>query len=104
VRLAEDLEAVADAEHGPALGGVALHRLHDRAESRDRAGAEIVPVAEAARQEHDVRAVQAGVAMPDEKGVRAGPLGRAQGVEVTVAAGEPDHRHLQHQASSTSRR
>ncbi len=66
VGLAQDLEAVADAEHRAAVGRVALHRLHDRAEPGDGAGAEVVAVAEAAGQDHDVRALKAGVAVPDE--------------------------------------
>ena len=102
--LAQDLEAVADAEHRAAVGRVALHRLHDRAEPGDGAGAEVVAVAEAAGQDDDVGAPKVGVAVPDEVRVGADPLGGAHGVEVAVAAGEPDHRHVQHQASSTSSR
>ena len=104
VGLAQDLEAVADAEHRPALGGVPLHRLHDRAEPRDGPRAQVVAVAEAAGQDHHVGALEAGLAVPDEERVGADALGGAQRVEVAVAAGKADDRHPEHQASSTSSR
>ena len=47
-RLAQDLEAVADAEHRAAVAGELDDRLHDRREARDRAGAQVVAVGEAA--------------------------------------------------------
>ncbi len=50
-RLAQDLEAVADAEHRPALVGERAHRAHRRREARDRAAAQVVAVREAARQD-----------------------------------------------------
>jgi hypothetical protein len=102
--LAQDLEAVADAEDRSAVGRVPLDGLHDRAEPRDGARAEIITVAEAARQDHNVGALQAGVAVPDQVRVRADPLGGAQRVEIAVAPREPDDGHLEHQASSTSSR
>jgi hypothetical protein len=104
VGLAQDLEAVADAEDRSALGRVPLDGLHDRAEPRDGTRAEIIAVAEAAGQDHDVGALQAGVAVPDQGRVRADPLGGTERVEIAVAAREPDDRHLEHQAPSTCSR
>src|SRR3979409_1809404 len=43
-RRVEDLEAVADAAPGAAGGGELDHRLHDRREARDGAGAQVVAV------------------------------------------------------------
>ena len=54
-RLAEHLEAVADAEHGPAGRGERRDLPHHRREARDRAGAQVVAVREAARDDHAVQ-------------------------------------------------
>ena len=53
-RLAEDLEAVADPEHGAAGGRELAHGVEHRREAGDRAAAQVVAVREAARQ-HDRR-------------------------------------------------
>jgi hypothetical protein len=102
--LAENLEAVADPEYRPAGRRVPLHRLHHRAEAGDGTGPQVVAVAEAAGQDHHVGSPQVGVAVPDEVGVHPGTLGAPQGIEVGVAAGEPHHRQVDHQPSSTSTR
>ena len=57
-RLEQNLEAVADAEHRAAAVGEGLHRCHDRREARDGAGAQVVAVREAARQDDDVGAAE----------------------------------------------
>ena len=57
-RLEQDLEAVADAEHRAAGVGERRDRGHDRREPRDRAGAQVVAVGEAARQDDDVGALR----------------------------------------------
>jgi hypothetical protein len=101
VGLAENLEPVADAEDRPAAGGVALHRLHHRAEPGDGAGPEVIAVAEPARQDDDIRALQIGVAVPHEVGPGTHGLRGAECVEIAVAAGEPHHRDVEHQLSST---
>ncbi len=54
--LAQHLEAVADAEHRPAVAGELDHRLHHRREARDRADAQVVAVREAAGHDHGVDA------------------------------------------------
>jgi len=82
-------------------GGVALHRLHHRAEPGDGAGPEVIAVAEPARQDDDIRALQIGVAVPHEVGPGTHGLRGAECVEVAVAAGEPHHRDIEHQLSST---
>ena len=83
---------------------MALHRLHDRAEPGDGTGAKVVAVAEPTGQHHDVGSTKIGIAVPNKIGIRSDALGRAQGVEVAVAAGKSNHRHPGHQSVSTSRR
>ena len=51
---AQNLEAVADAEHQPAARGVVVDRLHDRGARGDRAAAQIVAVGESARQDDEI--------------------------------------------------
>ena len=69
VGLAEDLEAVADAEHRQAAAGGVGDRLHDRGEPGDGAAAQVVAVGEAAGQDDGVDAVQVGVGVPEADGV-----------------------------------
>ncbi len=54
-RLAEHLEAVADAHHPAAGLGVPAHRGHDRRAAGDGAAAQVVAVREAAGQQHGGR-------------------------------------------------
>src|SRR5207248_5032293 len=63
-RLAEDLEAVADAPDETAPGGELAHPFHHGREARDRAGAQVVAVAEAPGQHHAVDAVQVRLLVP----------------------------------------
>src|SRR5205814_231967 len=56
--LEQYLKAVADAEHRAAALGEPAHGAHDRREARHRAGAQVVAVREAARQDHDVGALR----------------------------------------------
>ena len=92
-RLAQHLEAVADAEHEPAVAGEALDLLHDRREARDRAHAQVVAVGEAARDDHRVDALQVVVAVPQQHRLPHA-LGRAQRVDVVAGAGEADDAEL----------
>ena len=65
---AQDLEAVADAEHQPAARGVVADRLHDRGARGDRAAAQIVAVGEAARQDDEIRPRrQLALGVPDDR-------------------------------------
>src|SRR2546422_10664917 len=58
-------EPVANAEHRPARPRVAGDGGHDRREPRDRARAKVVPVAEAAGEDHHVGPLQVRLAVPD---------------------------------------
>ena len=72
-RLAEHLEAVADAQHRAAVGGERGDRLHDRREARDRAGPQVVAVGEAAGHHHGVDARQVVVGVPEQLGLAEAP-------------------------------
>src|SRR4029079_4622533 len=50
-RLAEDLEAVANAEHGTTLAGERADRSHHRREAGDRTAAEVIAVREASGED-----------------------------------------------------
>ena len=84
-RLAQHLEAVADAEHQAAVAGEALHLGHDRREARERAGAQVVAVGEAARDDHRVDAPQVVVAVPEQDRL-ADARGRLQRVALVAGA------------------
>jgi hypothetical protein len=88
--LAEDLEAVADSQHQPALPRELDDRRHRRREPRDRTAAEVVAVREAAREDDRVNGREPLVAVPRERGL--GPeLGqRVRRVAVVVRAREDD--------------
>ena len=64
--LAEDLEAVADAEHESALLREVRDRLHRRREPCDCAAAQVVAVREAAGQDDGVEVGQLVVGVPDQ--------------------------------------
>src|SRR5215216_180089 len=74
VSLAQDLKSVADPQERSPLRCVLLHRLHDGAEARDGTRSQIIAVAEAAGQDHNIRPSEVGVAMPDEVGFGSVPL------------------------------
>src|SRR6185437_7198908 len=93
-RLAQNLEAVADPEHRPAFAGELDHRLHRLREARDRTGAQVVPVGEAARDDDRVGALQVAVAMPDQLGVPHVPRGLDR-VHLVAGAGELQYTELQ---------
>jgi hypothetical protein len=90
VRLAQHLEAVADAEHVAAVGGEALHVGHDRAEAGDGAGAQVVAVAEAAGQHDEVAVAELLLAVPDEVRLAQHVGDGLVAVVVAVGAGEGD--------------
>jgi hypothetical protein len=89
-RLAQHLEAVADAEHGTAVAGELDHRLHQRREARDRPHAQVVAVGEAARDDDGVDAAQVTVAVPEEVGVGVAAA-RHERVDLVAGSGEADH-------------
>ena len=88
-RLAEDLEAVADAEHGATSRGEAADRVHRRREAGDRAATKVVAVREAAGE--DDRAGlgrKLGLVVPDENRIRAECPQRPRGVAIVVGPRE----------------
>src|SRR4029079_4357450 len=101
--LAEDLEAVADPEHRPAVGCERAHRVQHRGEARERAAAPVVAVREAAGK-HDRAgpARQLPLGVPDELGVRAEGGERPGRIAVVGRAREDEHRELRPVAHSPS--
>ncbi|KQP04129.1 hypothetical protein ASF28_19455 [Methylobacterium sp. Leaf99] len=88
---AQDLEAVADAEHEAAAGRVCPHRIHGRRAPGDGAAAEIVAIGEAARQDGEVGARrQLGVGVPDLDHLGPGLGERPGHVRVAVRTREDD--------------
>src|SRR5438128_1557175 len=67
--LGEDLEAVADAEHGAPGAGEVGYRAHHRREAGDGAGAQVVAVGETPRQHHAVHPPQGGLVVPQQLGL-----------------------------------
>jgi hypothetical protein len=65
VRLAEDLEAVADAEHRQSRPGRGDQLAHHRGEPGDRAAAQVVAVRETPGEDHRVDAAQVTVRVPE---------------------------------------
>ena len=101
VRLAQDLEAVADAEDGhPSLGG-RDDLGHDGGEAGDRAAAQVVAVGEAAREHDRVDALEVVVAVPQGNGLGAGDAYGALRVDVVEGAGEGDDADL-HERTRTA--
>ena len=90
MRLAQDLETVADAQDGQASSGFAHDFTHDGSGRRDRTAAQVVAVGEAAGDDDRVDAVQVGVLVPQGHGLRTGGLNRAGGIAVVEGAGEGD--------------
>src|SRR5438552_721444 len=70
-RLAEDLEAIADAPDQAAAVRELTDQLHDRREARDRAGAQVVAVGEASGQDHAVASFEICVLVPEIDELRA---------------------------------
>lgn len=66
--LDQNLKSVAYTEYRSACGGEVPHRGHYGRELRYSPAAEIVPVGEAARQNHTVHIAQLRAVMPDELG------------------------------------
>jgi hypothetical protein len=105
-RLAEDLEAVADTEHGSSVCGERAHRLHHGRDTGDRAAAEVVAVREPARED-DAGNVprQCALGVPDGDGLGAERLECEPRVTVVVRPGERDDRDAssnRHAPSSTT--
>src|SRR5699024_5993750 len=87
---AEDLEAVADAEHRHTVVRGSDDRLHDRSESGDRAAAQVVTIGEPSRQDDGVDSGQGRIRMPQVHRVRPGQTNGTSGVAVIQSPGERD--------------
>jgi hypothetical protein len=94
VRLAQDLEAVADAEHRHATLGRRDDLGHDGREAGDRTGAQVVAVREAARQDHSIDALEVVVTVPQRNGLAAGDAYGALRVDVVQGPRERDDADL----------
>src|SRR4029077_17802395 len=99
-RLAEDLEAVADAENRTTIGREASDGLHRRREPRDRPCAEIVAIGEASGYDHTVQLREIRLLVPDQSAL-ADPPHRRQGVALVAGPRELDD--ADHFSSSTSK-
>jgi len=93
--LAEDLEAVADAEDEAAGVGEALDRLHDGCELGDGSGAEVVAIGESAGNEDGVAALEVFGGVPEiGDGLVHQSVDDVVGVVVAVRAGEDEDAEL----------
>ena len=92
-RFAQDLKAVADAEHETAIGREFAHRVHDRRTRGNRAAAQIVAIGKAAGHDHEIGALgQRGVGVPDHRGLLArGELQRARHVALAIDSGKDEN-------------
>ena len=97
-RLAQDLEAVADAEHRHAFVGRFGDRAHYRRARRDRSRAEVIAVRETAGQHDQVEPGECRFGVPHRGRADAGDLlQRDRHVAVAVGAGEEDDRGFHRQ-------
>ena len=90
-RFTGDLEAVADREHGSTALGKRNDFLHDRTETSDRAGAEIVAIAETAGEDYNVDILKVVILVPAVHSFLSENAG--DGIErilVAVGAGKAD--------------
>jgi len=103
-RLAQDLEAVADAQHRQAPPGRGDDLGHDRRDARDRSRPQVVAVGEAAGHDHGVDPAQVAVGVPQRDGRAAREAHRARGVAVVERAGERDDADVHGAALAGERR
>ena len=102
-RLAENLKAIANAQHMTAIVGKFLHRLHHWAKACDGTGAQVIAVTEAAGDEHGVRIAQARFLVPKQPGRMAEDIAQhMNAILVAVGTGKLDDSKV-HQSSKTSR-
>ena len=71
-RFAENLEAIADAEHQDAGISRKTDSPHDRREPGDRSAAEVIAIGEAARENHGIISGKGSFLMPDDLCMDAG--------------------------------
>ena len=94
VRLAEDLESVADSEHGQALLGTGDDRGHHGREASDGTAAQVVAVRESSREHHRIDALEVVVAVPERHGITAREPHRARGIAIVQRTREGDDSDL----------
>src|SRR5262245_16266888 len=87
-RLRQYLKSIADAEDKAAVVGKLLHGLHDGAEPRDRATAQVVAIAETTGHNHTVGFAKRGILVPDESCRVTEMAQRVDGILVAVAGGK----------------
>src|SRR5690606_27284654 len=86
---AEDLEAVADTDHGPAFVGELPYCVHHRGEACDGATAEVIAVGEPTGEHDGVEPAEVGFAVPDDVGLLAEDVAKdVLAVAVAPGAGE----------------
>src|ERR1700686_1039092 len=103
MRLAQNLKAIADPDDQSALGGKSHDALHDRREARDRTAAQIIAVAEAARQHNAIGTAERFILVPQHRGVLAKDAAqRMECVAIVERAGKPYDAPL-HPASTSTR-
>src|SRR5687768_1628946 len=101
--LLQNLEPVADAEHGLAGLGKCLNGRHDGRKTRDGSRAEIVAVGKPSRQNHDVGIADGRVLVPDKLAVLTKHVfGGVVGVVIAVGSGEHDHREFHERSALAS--
>src|SRR5690349_15660204 len=83
--LTENLEAVADPEHPPAVRRELRDRLHGRGEPRDRPGAQIVAIGEPTGDDDSVEPAEVHLIVPDETGL-SHPVRRRYRVPLVAGA------------------
>ena len=87
---AENLEAVANAEHEHAFRSLLDDAFHNRRKTRNRAAAQIIAVAKAAGQHDEIVARGAGIFVPDKLGLKALFPEHELAVLIAVGAWEAD--------------
>src|ERR1700727_1069478 len=99
--LAQNLEAVADPEHDPAGASELGYLLHHRRKARDRSGAQVIAVREAARHDHRVDALQIPIGVPQDHRL-AGALCGTERVNLVAGSREADDSELHAEPSSSA--
>ncbi|MHC2867667.1 hypothetical protein ACVIYH_008745 [Bradyrhizobium diazoefficiens] len=89
---AEDLKAVADAEHETALRRIIAHRVHHRRTRGDCATAQVIAIGEPTRHDHEIGARrQRRLGVPDHRGLAARDQPqRARHVTIAVDSGKDE--------------
>lgn len=83
-RFRQHLKSVANANHQSAIVGELFHRLHHGTESRNRAAAQIIAIAEAARNDHAIRIAQRGFLVPDQARGMTELANRVNGILIAI--------------------